>query len=145
MITDESVKGAVYQHFAETGRAPSVEDLCARLGEGAADVRAALQRLGEARAFVFRDDLSILMAHPFSGVPTQHQVQSDGIRYFGNCAWDSLGILAALGRSGTVTSRCEMSGEQLVLEVGADGPEPSDWVFHCHVPVAQWWDDIVFT
>ena len=31
------------------------------------------------------------------------------------------------------------------LGVGLEGPEPSDWLFHCLVPAAKWWDDIVFT
>jgi hypothetical protein len=29
--------------------------------------------------------------------------------------------------------------------VGLNGPAPSDWLFHCLVPAAHWWDDIVFT
>ncbi|MGD8277458.1 MAG: hypothetical protein PVH00_05500 [Gemmatimonadota bacterium] len=42
-------------------------------------------------------------------------------------------------------SRCEQSGEPLRLEIGNDGPEPCDWVFHCEVPAAHRWDDITFT
>jgi hypothetical protein len=85
------------------------------------------------------------MAPPFSGVPTQHEVIVDGKRYFANCAWDSLGVIAALQRSGEVHSRCEQSGEPLRLVVGPSGPEPSTWLFHCLVPAAKWWNDIVFT
>ena len=85
------------------------------------------------------------MAPPFSGVPTQHAVEADGIRYFANCAWDALGVLAALDKRGTVHSRCEQSGEAFHLSVGLEGPEPSNWLFHCLVPAAKWWDDIVFT
>jgi hypothetical protein len=50
-----------------------------------------------------------------------------------------------LQRAGTVHSRCEQSGEPLHLEVGLDGPAPSDWLFHCLAPAANWWNDIVFT
>jgi hypothetical protein len=85
------------------------------------------------------------MAPPFSGVPTQHVVEADGIRYFANCAWDALGIPAALHKPGTIHSRCAQSGESFHLQVGIQGPEPSDWLFHCLVPAAKWWDDIVFT
>ena len=69
----------------------------------------------------------------------------DGIDYYANCAWDALGIPAALKRAGVVRSRCEQSRESLTLRVGVDGPEPSEWLFHCLVPAAHWWDDIVFT
>ena len=85
------------------------------------------------------------MANPFSGVPTDHTFASGGVRYFANCAWDALGIPAALGRGGTVRSHCGNSGEPLRLEVTDAGPEPCDWLFHSLAPAARWWDDIVFT
>jgi hypothetical protein len=44
-----------------------------------------------------------------------------------------------------VRSRCEESLEPLQLAVRPDGPEPSPWLFHCLVPAAKWWDDLVFT
>src|SRR5438874_13808010 len=58
---------------------------------------------------------------------------------------DALGIPAALHRPAVVYSRCEQSGEPLRLQVSLEGPEPSTWLFHCLVPTAKWWDDIVFT
>ena len=91
------------------------------------------------------DGATIRMAPPFSGVPTQHGVETGGVEYYANCAWDALGVLAALHRPGRVRSRCEQSGEPLDLEVGENGPEPSTWVYHCLVPAARWWDDLVFT
>ena len=91
------------------------------------------------------DGHSIRMASPFSGVATQHVIEAEGVRYYANCAWDALGVVAALQRPSTVYSRCEQSGEPLIMEVGRYGPGRSDWLFHCHVPAANWWDDIVFT
>jgi hypothetical protein len=85
------------------------------------------------------------MAPPFSGAPTQHVVEADGIQYFANCAWDALGIPAALHKAGTVFSSCAQSGEPFHLNVDLQGPEPSDWFFHCLVPASNWWKDIVFT
>lgn len=85
------------------------------------------------------------MASPFSGVPTQHVIVSNDVQYFANCAWDALGVVAALRRPSVVYSRCEQSGEPLRLAADSDRPEPSDWLFHVHVPAARWWDDIVFT
>jgi hypothetical protein len=84
------------------------------------------------------------MAPPFSGAPTQHRSWR-GVSYYANCAWDALGIPAALNRPAQVVSRCEASKEVLRLTVGLDGPEPSTWLFHCAVPAAKWWQDIVFT
>jgi hypothetical protein len=146
MDFDTQVKLAVYHHFAETGRRPSLTEVAQRLGSEAESVMEAYQRLRAQRLLVLEPDgSSIRMASPFSGVPTQHIVEADGIQYVANCAWDALGILAALHKPGTVHSRCGGSAEPLHLNVGVEGPEPSDWLFHCLVPAAKWWDNIVFT
>jgi len=144
---DLDVKMAVYRHFAETARRPSPEEVSSRAGVPAAEVVAAYARLRAQRVLLLEDDgASIRMAPPFSGVPTQHVAVVGGKRYFANCAWDSFGIPAALGSAeALVESRCEQSGEPLRLPIGPDGPPPSDWLFHCAVPAAHWWDDLVLT
>ncbi len=143
---DTRVKMAVYRHIADTGQRPSPDRIAEGVGTSREAVLESYGRLAAQRLLVLEaDGASIRMASPFSGVPTQHVVVSEGRQYFANCAWDALGIVAALQRQGTVFSRCEQSGEPYRLEVGVDGPEPSDWWFHCLVPAAQWWDDIVFT
>ena len=147
MDRDLDVKLAIYEHFAAVGSRPMVRDLMERLGASRNQVLESFAHLRRQRVLVLeKDGESIRMAPPFSGVPTQHRVTAEtGISYDANCAWDALGIVAALHQSATVHSRCEQSLEPLRLEVSADGPEPSDWVFHCLVPAAQWWNDIVFT
>ncbi|HTP02615.1 MAG TPA: organomercurial lyase [Anaerolineales bacterium] len=146
MEFDTQVKLAVYRHFAETAKAPAVSEVARRIWSDVESVLAAYKRLRAQRLLVLEaDGKSIRMAPPFSGIPTQHSVEAGGLRYFANCAWDTLGVLAALHKPGTVHSRCEQSGELLHLPVGLDGPGPTKWVFHCLVPAAKWWDDIVFT
>src|SRR5262245_3567207 len=150
MSDDLQVKLAVYRSFAETGRRPCPYDVARRFGASLPEVLEAYVRLRAQRVLVLEaDGASIRMAPPFSGVETQHVVQSGGISYFANCAWDSLGIPAALQRPATVLSRCEQSMEPLRLRVGLGGPEGpeanSGWRFHCAVPAAHWWDDIIFT
>ena len=136
----------IYERFAATGSRPSVDDVAARLGATVTQVREVFGRLREARVLVLEaDGESIRMAPPFSGVPTQHRVTAGGVSYYANCAWDALGIPAALRRPATVYSRCEQSLEPLELAVSDRGPESSEWLFHCVVPAARWWDDIVFT
>ncbi len=143
---DLDVKRAVYAHFAEHAWRPPIATIAARLELDPADVRACYGRLAEQRLLVLEaDGDSIRMAPPFSGVPTQHVAEVGDNEYFANCAWDVLGIVAALGRPGVVHSRCEQSKAILRLEVGPAGPEPSDWLFHTPIPAAAWWDDIVFT
>ncbi len=146
MDFEVQVKLAIYHHFAETGGRPSPGQVAERVNADVEQVLAAYQTLRAQRVLVLEaDGASIRMAPPFSGVPTQHRIEAGGIQYFANCAWDALGIPAALSQPGIVHSRCEQSGEPLNLKVGVEGPEPSDWLFHCLVPAAKWWDDIVFT
>ena len=143
---DVQVKLAIYREFADSGRAPSIEAIAARTGLPRDAVLEAYRSLRAQRLLVLEPDgATIIMAPPFSGVSTQHRVESKGVEYYGNCAWDALGVLAALHQPGTIRSRCEQSGDPLVLEVGENGPEPSTWVYHCLVPAARWWEDVVFT
>jgi Alkylmercury lyase len=146
MDLDLDVKLAIYHHFAETARRPSPKEIADRVGVDVTAALEAYQRLRAQRVLVLEEDgAAIRMAPPFSGVPTQHVAEVGGRRYFANCAWDVLGIVAALQQPGTAHSRCEQTGEPLHLAVGLSGPEPCDWLFHCAVPAAHWWDDIVFT
>jgi hypothetical protein len=146
MDFNTQVKLALYRHFAATGRAPTVGEVSAEVDAGAADIR---RSYGELRAmrvlWLEGDGETIRMAPPFSGVPTQHVVRVGAVEYFANCAWDALGIPAALHEPGLVRSECGQTREPLSLRVGLEGPTPTDWVFHCLVPAAHWWRDLVFT
>jgi len=140
------VKLAVYRTTARQGGPPEAEALARELGVPIAKLAEAYADLAKHRLLVLEGDgLTIRMAPPFSGVPTQHRVRVEGIDYFANCAWDALAIPAALHRPGEVHSRCEQSLEPLQLAVGLDGPEPTNWLFHTPVPAARWWQDIVYT
>ena len=146
MSLDIEIKLAIYQHFAQTGQRPSPALIAEHVRAKVSEVREAYAQLCAERVLVLEaDGESIRMAPPFSGVATQHIVVIDGISYFANCAWDAFGIPAALHRAGQIRSRCEQSGEPFDLKVDLKGPPPCDWIFHCLVPAAKWWDDIVFT
>src|SRR3984893_14292198 len=103
MSLDTQTKVAIYRHFAETGQRPSLQVVAERIRADVSSVREANLRLRAQRVLVLEpDEVSIRMAPPFSGVPTQHVVIVDETKYFANCAWDSFGILAALNRPGRV-------------------------------------------
>ena len=146
MDLDTNVKLAVYAHIAETTRAPSVAQVAESVGAPVFEVKGAYERLYRNRVLVLEaDGESIRMAPPFSGVPTQHRVRVAGKEYYANCAWDALGIPAALHQPGEVLSRCEQTLERVHLQVGESGPAPERCVIHFAVPAALWWKDIVFT
>lgn len=141
-----SVKLAIYRLTAERGSPPAQTAVAEVVGAPLARVREAYETLAEMRLLVLEADrATIRMAPPFSGVPTQHRVTVAGVRYFANCAWDALGIPAALHQPGQVESECAESRAPLQLEIGLDGPPASPWLFHSLVPAARWWADIAFT
>jgi hypothetical protein len=125
----------------ELGRAPAPAEL-----GNEADVRAGWRRLHEAHAIVLnpaRDE--IRMANPFSAVPTAYRVHANGRWWYANCAWDALGILGALDVDGDVESSCPDCGAPYTVRVSDRRIDRTDMLFHCLVPAAHWWDDIVFT
>jgi len=104
------------------------------------------RRLHEAHAVVLNPATDeIRMANPFSAVPTAYRVQAGGRWWYANCAWDAFGILAALNVDGRVESSCPDCGEPYAVVVEDHRVDRPELLFHCLVPAAQWWDDIVFT
>jgi hypothetical protein len=101
--------------------------------------------LAEGRVFALDADGEILMAPPFSAVPTGFLVESGGRSWWGNCIWDALGILVMLGRDGRVVASCGDCGTGMTLEVAGGALQHAEGVAHFAVPARRWWDDIVFT
>jgi hypothetical protein len=144
---DLRIRNHVYASFVGTGSAPAPADTAAKLGLVEAEVADAYRRLHDAHALVLEPDSSrIRMLNPFSAVETPHRVEAGGREWFANCAWDALGIPAALHRDGSVRSECPDCGEPLELEV-RDGElvRGSELLVHFVVPARRWWDDISFT
>jgi hypothetical protein len=143
---DLELRNLTYGLFVELGRAPSADEVAERAGTTAADVRSGWSRLHEAHALVLAPGGEELrMASPFSAVPTAHRVRAAGRWWYANCAWDAFGICSALRSDGTVETSCPDCGEPIGVEVRDGRPDDESLVFHCPVPAAQWWDDIVFT
>ena len=135
------LRNRTYAAFVELGRAPAAGEL----GDEQ-HIRAGWRALHEAHALVLNPATDeIRMANPFSAVPTAYRVQTNGRWWYANCAWDAFGILAALDLEGRIESSCPDCGEPYAVEVTQRRIDRPDMLFHCLVPAAQWWDDIVFT
>ena len=104
------------------------------------------ERLHDAHALVLdAETREIRMANPFSAVPTPFRVHAGGRWWFANCAWDAFGICAALGVDGRIETSCPDCDEPIAVQLCDGRPDDEMPVFHCLVPAAHWWDDIVFT
>jgi hypothetical protein len=127
-MTDRELelRRAIMVAFAETGAPPEVEN------------GAALRALAEQHVVVL-DGGRIRMAHPFAAHADGARVTSGERTWWGNCAWDALGIVAALGLE---DAHVVANG----VELSVRGREVlGDAVFHVAVPARAWWDDIGHT
>jgi hypothetical protein len=139
--TDLELRRRTYSFFVQQGRAPDASELGEREG-----VLAGWRRLHDEHAVVLSaatDELRML--NPFSVVPTAYRVRAGDRWWYGNCAWDAFGICAALHEDGRIETSCPDCGESLAVEVRHGRPDDESLFFHCLVPAAHWWDDIVFT
>jgi hypothetical protein len=121
-----ALRRRIFAAFAETGAPPPVED------------GPELRALAERHVVVLADG-AVRMAHPFAAHRDGARVTAAGREWWGNCAWDGLGIVAALG-----LPDADVTAQDVTLEVRA-GAVAGDAVFHVAVPAGHWWDDIGFT
>ena len=106
------------------------------------EVEAALHRLADARELVLAQGTPyVWMANPFSAIPTPFRVEAGERRWWGNCIWDALGILAAVGMDGRVSTACPDCGDPLEAHVDG-GAACGDGIVHYAIPAMHWWDDI---
>jgi hypothetical protein len=146
MDFDISVKFAIYSAIADTGKAPTIEQVAAKLDNTTVAIREAFQRLFAKRLLVLEPDtFEIRMAPPFSAVPTSFAVSAAGKSYFANCVWDAYGIAAALHQDVDVSASCGCCREPMTLAVREGTPIQTPGIAHFAVPAAHWWDDIVYT
>jgi hypothetical protein len=143
---DLALRALTYGLFVELGRAPTADEVAVAATSSVAEVTSGWQRLHKEHAIVLNQATAeIRMANPFSAVPTAYRVNADGRWWYANCAWDAFGICAALQSDGRIEASCPDCGEGLSIVVSDGRPDDESLLFHCLVPAAHWWDDIVFT
>jgi Alkylmercury lyase len=147
MNEDElALRNLTYARFVELGRAPTAAEIAVAAGCDQAEVMAGWERLQAEHALVLDQATGgIAMANPFSGVPTAHRVHAAGRWWYGNCAWDAFGICAALHQDGRIETSCPDCSQSLRIAVRDQRPDGRSLLFHCLVPAARWWENIVFT
>ena len=85
------------------------------------------------------------MAFPFSGIPTPLRVHSKERSYWANCAWDMLGIPAALHSDAEVETEYAEDDSPVRLSVEGGELQSDAGLVHFPLPLRRWYDDLVFT
>ena len=143
---DLELRRLTYRLFGDRGRAPTVGEVASASGSTTDAVEAGWRRLHEEHALVLDPATAELrMANPFSAIPTAYRVRARGQWWYANCAWDAFGVCAALHVDGRIETSCADCDEPIAVDVREERPSDERLLFHCLVPAAYWWDDIVFT
>lgn len=142
---DGEARRYVYDRTMREGLPPTAEETAQSLALSTDEIRDSFKRLAGARVLVLQKESGeILMANPFSAVPTPFIVKANGRSFYGNCIWDSMGIPAMLKTDGVIEASCGCCGMAMNLRITNGSLEEAEGVAHFAVPAAHWWDDIVF-
>ena len=140
------IRHFVYQHFADTTLPPSIDITAAHFNISTEEASEYYKDLHNRHAFFLEPNtLNVRMAWPFSAIPTDFKVHADGKSYFVNCAWDMLGIPAALHTDAVIEAKFTESNEPIQLEVKDEQITNDQFLVHFPLPFSRWYDDLTFT
>ena len=144
---DLPIRHFVYAHFVDHVRPPTIQETAVAFALTKHEVKAVYKRLNDNHFFFLDPGTSnIRMANPFSAIATNFTVEIEKKTYWANCAWDMLGIPAAINKNAVInaqltdsqeTTTIRVQGEQIISEDGR--------VIHFPLPVSQWYDDLILT
>ena len=144
-MTDDEVRWHVYDVTMSEGTPPSRARLAELLDTTEENVAAALQSLATGRMLVLQPETGeVLMAGPFSAVPTPFRVTLAAFSCYGNCIWDALGIPVTLRADARIDTSCGDCGAATRIDV-VSGEVVGEGFIHFALPAKVWWQDIVFT
>ena len=146
---DQRVRLFIFEHFAEHGSPPVVEQLMTWFDLGRADVVDVLRQLVEQRHIALVKGTSrILMAFPFSAIATPFRVLANGRTYFANCAWDAVAFHEMLGADIAIDSFCHHCAAPISISMSggrAIRVEPAEAIVYLALRPTQWWENIITT
>jgi hypothetical protein len=143
---DLTIRHFVYRQFVREAGPPSIIETAQAFDLTGEQVKDVYERLHE-NHFLFLDHgtTNIRMANPFSAIPTKFKVRVNHKSYWANCAWDMLGIPAALQDDAVIEAVFEDTREPVAITVADGQVRHEGGVVHFPLPVRQWYDDLILT
>ena len=110
------------------------------------ELTAAFKHLASEHGVVLHPESTDVWAvHPFSLAPTSFLVESGKKKWWGNCAWCSLGVAVLVNEPCVITTTLGAESEQVQLIVQEGQVKPNDFLVHFPIPMAHAWDNVVYT
>ena len=125
---------------------PHRDELQAAIHCSAAELDRAFDDLAEEHGIVLHPASHAVWAiPPFSLAPTSFLVESGGKKWWGSCAWCSLGIAVLVEDPCVITTTLGAEGEQVRLLVQDGQCNRRDLVVHFPTPMPRAWDNVIYT
>lgn len=110
------------------------------------DARHGLRALADNHGVVLHPESDdIWVAHPFSAAPTTCVVRSGDRKWWGNCAWCSLGLVHLAGGSATIETRLGAIDDHATVRIENGKLLDTDFVVHFSIPMQRAWDNVIYT
>ena len=146
-VLAQDVRRFLFHCAADTAAVPQAPEIAKALDQPEPLIRAALHQLAAGRVLILApNDGTIWAANPFCAVASGFRVEASDKRYWAICAWDALGIAAALHSDAVITAPCGDCSDLVTIEI-RDGVLQGGGtaVVHFAIPARHWWDNIGFT
>lgn len=145
-LEEKLVRHFVYDYFVQHARPPSAAQAAAEFDTSLKDMEDVYRHLSEGHFFFLKPNtLDILMAHPFSAEPTSFQVRASRQTYWANCAWDMLGIPAALHEDAVIEAQITGENASTTIRVKNGEVLHQGELVHFALPFQRWYDDLLLT
>lgn len=125
---DRLVEAAAFRELLRTQAPAATGTLASAVGVEETVIRQATASLATAGHVRLSDVGDVVGSAGLSVVPSRHLLTVEGQRFWTWCAWDAVGILAALGASGLVQSRDPRSGRPVEIAFREGRPDASEHV-----------------
>ena len=147
-VTVTALHQVILNQLLCDGYAPDIEQLAAHFGHSDREmVRRKLLELEAGHGVVLHPNREkVWIIHPLSTAPTNFTVNCQGKVHWGNCAWCSFGVAALLKPADVkIATTSGAEGQPIELEIRNGKLTPNGSVVHFPVPMANAWDNVVYT
>lgn len=145
-MNDASLHHAIINSFLDRQRPLTVSEIASRFRCDEAKARASLRALADRHGVVLHPKSDeVWIAHPFSAAPTTCVVEMDKRKWWGNCAWCSLGVAKLAGGTATITTTLGALDAQIKIRIKEGKLLDTSYVVHFPIPMSRAWDNVIYT
>lgn len=145
-MNNTSLHGFIIASFLNKQRPPNISEIAAHFRCDEATARHGLRALADYHGAVLHPKSDeVWVSHPFSAAPTTYVVSAGDRKWWGNCAWCSLGVMKLVGGSSSFTTRTGAIGQEVTVRIRNGELLDTDFVIHFPVPMTKAWSNVIYT